>query len=903
MPLSKDTIKALGYESYSFLSLSEQSDDLHMILTPIKNGEIIKKDVRILTCDLDPEKHFPRTEIVLIRDLEEMLSALYPFETWWQFISRYEPKMDMKELRQILFPFQDPSIASKREEENSETVIRTVLEACLEEALGLSSQTVHLFKRLTHHFSNGLTQFFNALDDFSKSHSQFNRKTRRKNPENVIGEPGITVPREKERSLNLDLFHDHFAEGGVLSRYFDAYEYRQDQKEMAKSVARAFNQQAFLVAEAGTGIGKSLAYLLPVLLWLAENPGQRVIVSTQTKTLQHQLFTKELPFLKEILPNPFHAVLLKGRANYLCLKRWESITHHSDKILTKSERKQLLPLVIWAEETGDGDIELHPSYGSDIYQSLWQKLNADSLDCDRGRCPHESVCFVQRARKAAKQAGAVIVNHALLFSDLASSGSVLGPYSNLIMDEAHQIEKVASNHLGTRLHPKIIADIVQFCVPARLKHKTLFSLFYAKAGELKEETIFQLEKRLHVIQQRAESLGQSSELFFRQIGNLNSNDSHTVNDKMRLIQSPFEDQLKESKEELDERLISLAWAVSQCAKWIGDESVQSLNDLIFVCERLIDQIDSVRKMLNHFQNANYEQYIVWQQVQVQRDGKIGILHSVPLQIGQILSEQLYPQLARCVFTSATLSIAGEFDYFIRQLGLDRIEQERLTTNLFGSPFIYEDQVLLGIPAFLPTPKEPGYADAASDLIQKVLEVHARGTLILFTSNAMLQSTYTHVKESNVHIDRLLMAQGVDGNRDQLLQRFRKNQESILFGTNSFWEGIDVPGPALETLVITRIPFDVPTDPVVAARMEHIQKLTGNGFLNYTLPEAIIRLRQGFGRLIRTSRDFGLMLILDMRLLKSQYGRLIRDSLPARATIFSTQNELFDAINTWFRHKQ
>jgi ATP-dependent DNA helicase DinG len=590
---------------------------------------------------------------------------------------------------------------------------------------------------------------------------------------------------------------------------------------------------------------------------------------------------------------------MKGRSNYLCLKRWEAVADDPKRNLTPAERRQLLPLVVWAEETGDGDIDMHPSFASDLQGSLWRKLNADSPDCDRARCPRESVCFLQRIRKAARQADLVLVNHALLFSDLSSSGSIIGPYSALILDEAHQIEKVASNHLGLRLHPKLIADLVQSCMPVRGQRKSLHTLFQSRAVELRDDAFEKLEKLIHTIQQCADRLDHSSALFFNQLKTSIPLEKEPSVTRIRLSESPMQGEFQESSEAMDENLKSLHWSIAQCAQWIQDESFRILDDLLSECGRLMGEIERIRLIFDHFTEADYEEFIVWQEINTEREDRDVILQSVPLQIGKILAEKLYPRLLRCVFTSATLSVAGEFDYLIRQLGLDQVEPERLATRLFGSPFLYDEQVLMGIPAFLPAPNESDYIRDASDLIQKLLAAHPGGTLVLFTSNAMLQSTYARVKDSIADPDYTLMAQGIDGNRDQLLDRFRTDQRSILFGTSSFWEGIDVPGPALETLIITRIPFEVPTDPIVQARMEYIEKLTGNGFMNYTLPEAIIRLRQGFGRLIRSSQDRGMMLLMDMRLLKKSYGRRILESLPAQARVFQTENALFDAISTWF----
>lgn len=908
MSLSADTYQALGLASCTIFNAIKKPGgnrpNFSIRMVPVQNGKILRKGCGELNPDTEGISTISISDVLLVYDLNAWMNLLAPFESLRLFLEGYEPKIDVRELAQILMPLEKHPSGKEMDQDESGfaipvSFIHSQFQRCLHEALGLSKHTIQTFHNLAQGAEDGLGLFFYNLNRYVNVKDSLNCKARRNKPKNTLGEPGFSAPVETERTVDPEMVSAYFKQNGLFSRYLESYEHRKGQEDMADAVVKALNRQEFLITEAGTGIGKSLAYLLPALIWLSVNPGQRVLVSTHTRTLQHQLFSKELPFLEKLIPDAFYAVLLKGRSNYLCLKRWEGLSCNPKSNLSPEERRQMLPIVVWADETGDGDIDMHPSFSADVQYPLWRKINADDPDCDRSRCPHEPVCFVQRIRKAARQADLVVINHALLFSDMAASGSILGPYSALIVDEAHQIEKAASSHLGVRLQPGVFKDLIKACSPVKSRQKNLFTRFHAVAAQLTDDAVQKLEQLINIVDHRADRIAQSSIQFFEALKRYSLSQQEGTDTRIRFVESPFNASLSKEFKILNESLDSLEWAISQCARWIQEESFESSDDLFSECVRLMDQVENVQKILFHFALADYEKTIVWSEIHPDREDRAVILYSVPLEIGQILSEQLYSRLSRCVFTSATLSVSGEFNYFIHQLGLDRIESERLVTRLFGSPFHYDDQVLFCISEFLPSPQLPEYVDAASDLIIKILEMHSRGTLILFTSNVMLQSIYGRVKESLDQMDNLLMAQGIDGNRDQLLRQFRSDQKSVLFGTNSFWEGIDVPGPALETLIISRIPFDVPSDPVVQARTENIHRQTGNGFMCHTLPEAIIRLRQGFGRLIRSSQDRGLMLLMDNRILKKQYGAFILKSLPVQPLIAASENDLLDAINTWF----
>jgi Rad3-related DNA helicase len=312
-----------------------------------------------------------------------------------------------------------------------------------------------------------------------------------------------------------------------------------------------------------------------------------------------------------------------------------------------------------------------------------------------------------------------------------------------------------------------------------------------------------------------------------------------------------------------------------------------------------EKITSIIKLLNQYQSTDYEKNVVWAEIKnFQKERKINF-YMVPLDIASLLLQKLYPQVNRMIFTSATLSIQGNFDYLLHRLGFDRIEPDRIKTQIFGSPFNLSEQVLLLIPTYLSKPKNISFIKDISKLIENILHLHSCGTMVLFTSHYMLREVYRTILPVTEKKGIRLLGQGIDGHRSSLLKIFQEDKKSVLFGTNSFWEGIDVPGSALELLIIVKIPFDVPSDPLIEAKIEAADKETGNGFLNYSVPEAIVKLRQGFGRLIRSGEDRGAVLILDQRIVQSQYSSYFLESLPVKAKICESNNILSKTLINWF----
>ena len=771
--------------------------------------------------------------------------------------------------------------------------------------LSLDPQVIKLVNRILTGVSDGLSFFFEKVGAFVEKYNSSGKIPQKKGPTNILGKHINSSGFPKSQSFDekeIDIF---FEPKGLLSRIMPHYESRKSQQEMAKLVSRTFHQDGFLVAEAGTGVGKSLAYLIPAVLWVMQSKNRRIIISTHTKTLQDQLFTKELPMLSSALELPFIAVLLKGRANYICLERWENLIAHIDEKLSPEKRRKLLPLVLWLFETQTGDIEENPGFNRARNKDIWFQLNCEAGYCSGSQCKYESVCFFQKIRQAARSANIVVVNHSLLFSDAASGYPVLSEYDTLIIDEAHQVERIASQSLGNSLSFWLFFDLSRQLYYSEINEGGVL----ASVGNLlkkllkdkvkKEET----EQLLRNLKELSLKLPEVALRFFRA---LEAFISLKVPQKgfpqkfrireSRILFEPLSLETKELKEVLDGLYFDLFKFLSLFPE---ESDILEIREIQQQLEFALDNLTQRRKLLNHFLKENYENEVVWCELIPKQNEREAYLYSVPLNIADILSEILYPKLKRCVMTSATLTVGGRFDYILNRLGIDRIEQDRVVTQVFGSPFDFREQALFLIPTFVSSPRDQNFSAEVSQLLEHILSIHPKGTMALFTSHKMLREVYYRIQPTLEEMGIHLLGQGIDGSRTSLLKIFQEDEKSVLLGTNSFWEGIDVPGSALELLVITKVPFDVPTEPLIQAKMEQIGDKTGNGFLNYAVPEAIVRFRQGFGRLIRSGEDRGIILLLDRRVVQTQYGELLLESLPVEPNICKEESNLMKVIEEWF----
>ena len=724
--------------------------------------------------------------------------------------------------------------------------------------------------------------------------------------DNVIGK---SMPVQFEAAPKLNLIDPKevkakFEVGGELSHDLEGYEERPQQENMAFAVADAFNSEKFLAVEAGTGVGKTLAYLVPSIMWAHENRagGQRVVISTRTKNLQDQLFNKDIPFLYRSLKIPFKAVLLKGRNNYICLTRYHQLLSDSSNSMTASERINFAPMITWIKHTKTGDIEENHGFDRNRSFLLWNKLSADSGKCNRMRCKQYNGCYLGKVRESAGTADVLVVNHSLLLSDAVSNNQVLNEYQNLVVDEAHNLEKDAWQFLGeelsvwkiknslSALHDKEnvsggVADKFARIIPqidAISNSDTLLSILdrIIAGSELAESKSVELFSELNKSPEWVPEIRSNyvSKIKYEAGSKFFNSVSGRINDLITTLYS-----IKESVKEFLEVARELSFNNKDADELSVEmlSAYESLGQMIRLSEELFD--------------PSKEDQVYWVELPSKADSIDVRLHSVPLNMADTLNEVLYSGLRSAVFTSATLTTAGDFSHFLERTGVGRDEDERLVTLEVGSPFNYDEQSTIGVMNFLPPPNAETFNEDAIELISAIIEKIQLGGLILFTSYNMMNRFYEKLEPLYKKLGLSLLGQKKDGSRYSLQEKLKKDRGSLLLGTESFWEGIDVPGSALEMLVITKLPFAVPTEPIIMAIEDSLKKEGKNAFMNFSLPEAIIKFRQGFGRLIRSKTDKGIVLLLDNRLSQKQYGKSFLKSLPTSVKILNSKEEAVEWV--------
>jgi DNA polymerase-3 subunit epsilon/ATP-dependent DNA helicase DinG len=672
------------------------------------------------------------------------------------------------------------------------------------------------------------------------------------------------------------------APGGLFAQAFAGYEFRPQQAAMLTGIAEAFNTPTHLLVEAGTGTGKSLAYLLPAIDFAVRN-GRRVVISSNTINLQDQLYNKDIPDLQRILPTPFSAALLKGRANYLCLRRLAAFRRQRQ--LNTDEVRVLAKVLAWLPVTASGD-------RSDLLlindeDQVWAMMQSSPETCLGDRCPfrQSGQCFFYRARARAERSHLLIVNHALLLSDLAMDSRVLPEYRYLIIDEAHHLEDQATSQFGLAVGRQ---DVYQWL--GSLLHDGGQAESEAPGGILSQVPGLFREGSSDTVRQLVTT---TLDKLRAEI----SNAQRRLYELFNLLDSFLEEQADgASGSQYDARMrltsgyrvqpgwsaIEIAWeslSMPLCQVIAGLETLvarldgqkdenEERDDLLQMLKSFLLRGQEMWSGLNRILLEPDEQDVYW--VEVARRSREITLNSAPLHVGSTLSERLFMEKDCVVLTSATLRTAGSYAYIEERLGLE--EPMELTLD---SPFDYQSAVLLYVPKDIPEPNEPFYQKSVEQaLIDLCLATEGRA-LILFTSNSQLHATYRAIAGALDREGIIAYGQGIDGSRRQILENFKTTERSVLLGTRSFWEGVDVVGQALSCLVIVRLPFAVPTDPVFAARAETFD----DAFNQFYLPDAILRFRQGFGRLIRSQEDFGVVVVLDKRILTKAYGKTILRSLP------------------------
>ncbi len=776
----------------------------------------------------------------------------------------------------------------------------------IELGLNLDKEIIRICCSLLRNTNYGIEYFFNKIYSYINRYGSDRKIILKKGQDNIIGSLRENTEQEEFKKIPLNELEVFFKPKGFLSNHLQHFEYRKQQFEMADSIRKIFNQNGFLVAEAGTGIGKSMAYLVPAMLWIKENPKSKVVISTNTKNLQDQLFYKELPLLQKISSSEFLAILLKGRGNYICQRAWEDLIENPEKF-SKKERKQALPLVIWAQKTITGDIEENSGFSRKRNGAMWRHLSCESVNCNGRNCVFESTCFLNRVRRLSKYADIIVVNHSLLFSDISAENTILKSYDSLIIDEAHNIESSATNSLKIELNVWKFNDTFK-TIYQEIPNQT--GLLYFIQRDVKK--VIQNQNDQSTVESISTDLINQTRIlrknsldFFNKLQEKISLLSAAKQNYPQIRYSSKQKLFGDSEKDLKKLMTDLRQLYKGFIHFreiLGDMAYESDKEYYRwqrELESSVSQIEDLERLMNHFLLCDYNENIVWSILKKGKRKKDLYVYSVPLDISHILQTGLFSQLERGVLTSATLRVNNSFDYFIKRIGLADFDPDRVNTEFFGSPFDYSEQTLFIIPSYLSDPRGNNFVKEVSDLLKNILDKTSYGTMVLFTSYKMLKEVYNSLVAVCNSKKVLLLGQGIDGSRSILLKIFKENKNSILFGTNSFWEGVDVPGSALEMLIITKIPFQVPTEPTFEARMEKVKNESGNGFLNYAVPEAVIRLRQGIGRLIRSKCDRGVVMLLDQRLINTLYGELFTHSFPVKPIICNQEDFLQNKLKEWF----
>ncbi len=624
---------------------------------------------------------------------------------------------------------------------------------------------------------------------------------------------------------------DLLGPGGPLARAIDGYEHRPQQLEMAELVEHALNEQGIALVEAGTGTGKTLAYLVPALL-----SGKKVVISTGTKTLQDQIMQRDLPLLESYLGVPVSAALMKGLNNYLCLRRYDEFVHSPEADLPQFARH--LP-VLREFRAGSQSGERSDLSAVPEDAPIWSQVQSSSETRIGQRCSHYERCFVTKMRRAAEEAQIIVVNHHLFFADLALRGQhgnagAIPDYDAVIFDEAHQIEDVVTEFFGVRLSTARIESLVRDA-----------------------ERAYRAAKMLDAKEGLGRAVLTAASQFFSGLPRSRENEVGRRTLPVHTLQGAARENMFSLDAALEalEADAKLSAPVSEAVAQVARRTKRARDDLGVIFE-------------------GKQRHVTWAETR----GRSTSIGASPVEVGDLLRERIFERGGAAVLTSATLNTAGDFGFVKRLIGID-FEIDELS---LASPFDYSSQAALYMPRDLPDPRDGRYLDAASREILQLIELTGGGAFILCTSLRMMRELHAACAP---HLHRVPLVQGM-APKSELLETFKAQGDGVLFASASFWEGVDVPGSALRLVVIDKLPFDVPSDPLVEARCKRMEERGENAFMGYLVPQAALSLKQGFGRLIRTQSDRGIVAVLDRRLSTKGYGRVFLKSLPDASRCYS-----------------
>lgn len=718
-------------------------------------------------------------------------------------------------------------------------------------------------------------------------------------------------------------------EDGPLSRVLKGYEPREQQRQMLLNVLQAYENNEITLVEAGTGTGKSLAYLIPAVLW-ALRYKERTVISTHTIPLQEQLIHKDIPLLLKALKVDVKAVLVKGMGNYLCLRKLDAIKQEF-LLFPPAEVKELETLEAWSQNTCDGSrssLAFVPS------SSVWEKVGAEYDTCNRRECPFFKKCFYFKARKQAEDAQILVINHHLLCSDLVKrrekeekeTQTILPDYTRVVLDEIHHLEDIATDFFASQVSlTEIYRTLYRLTADRQLSSTGKFALVIQSLLDVyRKDPPTEVSTLLKNLTQELPSLRwdlwHEAQAAFEAFGNLavglqrssrqEQGDVMPGDAKLRLLplhqtHPDWTNQIQPKTQNFIEMATKFVEGLLNIEKAIRDLQNEKLNEKmtihLFEIQALASRLTKASEILKNYLKPEIPvNKVRWIEVQSNQKGKNIKLIDADLDVSTALAHDLFNKFPTIVLCSATMTTNQSFQYIRSRLGLKpNLVKGEVTEHIYASPFDYEKQAILAVPTDIPHPSHVDFIKESSEHIWKAIQASKGNAFVLFTSYSMLKSCYERLidrlKEGNYHA----LKQG-DNNRQTLLNQFKSKDRSVLFGTDSFWEGVDVAGEALRCVILVKLPFKVPSEPVIQARTEAITAEGGDPFFDYSLPNAVVKFKQGFGRLIRNRNDRGCVLCLDNRILNKGYGKLFLKSLPECSLVFEESTTLYDRIEKFYK---
>jgi ATP-dependent DNA helicase DinG len=691
-------------------------------------------------------------------------------------------------------------------------------------------------------------------------------------------------PPEEIVQLDADEMADHISDGGSVSALLDGFLERPSQISMLRAVVAGFNDDGIVVAEAGTGVGKSLAYLVPAVAWAAANR-ERIVIATGTINLQQQLVEKDVMTVQRALGTSVKVALVKGRGNYICPRR---IEEQNEEASLFNDNETLHAISEWVETTSTGSRSDLPFFVPD---DLWGRINSEADTCSPARCPNRDRCFVMAARRRAAGAQILVANHHLVFSDLAvrragagwEGTAVLPAFQRVIFDEAHNLERGATSFFSDTV--SVHSMNRQLGRVLRRRGPRRFGLLERMPGLGADGSLLaRVETEIDGTRKQAETL---NEELVRFMGDESA---------WRLTADTTERFRRELSPLLADTSLSLgtlAAVMTTLSRSIDDVYREDPSFLQWVA--ITRRLQTIAGVIDRFREGEHDdQSVFW--LDLRRDSRGRSWVSVvitPLDLRDLMAESLFGPYQTVVLTSATLAVNGLFDFWANRIGVP-LEDVRTVAGQYPSPFDYRKRVLLAVPSDAPFPDDQRYNDFLKLFVQRVVNASRGGALILFTSYRQMTEIFDATAEILESRGYPCIRQGTD-DRGKLLDRFRDDPTGVLFATDSFWEGIDAPGDTLRLVVVCRLPFRVPTDPVQKARAEAVEEQGGNSFADFSLPQAVTRLKQGFGRLMRRSDDYGVVIVTDPRMIRKSYGRVFWNSLPPARPLVGDSESIVEEV--------